>query len=494
VIARLVDVVRGTDPALASELRLPDADGDAELPRLVARTSATPRLAVVAATTRQRDLLTAAADGAGWRTVGSSADSVDQLGITALILERGISAVLVGSGDPPWADERPRLADLARVVAAAVARRPELDVIVAGSMTDQAGLIQRPGESGEATRGAVLFGPAAGAGSPAGEPLRVLLERLRAAPDDGRTAIVRATRTLADVLDRRIETIEVGHDAGLRCVARPGDAVATEGPGSAIVAAGALVPPDPDDEIVDGILGWSTVARDRHRLRDRLRDLRAVPWGDADGDGALLRMAAARAAVGRILALTPALEPAGAPDLVIASGGVWAVAPGPAVTLALADVLRRPGVSQYAYDHARLLGPLGTIEDEGERRLMLRDLADELLLPLGSVVLAAGVRPGRDAGHLLVNGAGATSELDLMPGGLQLVDLPPGQVATAAIRFRDPVTLGARGRKFEVEVAGGLGGLLLDLRDVPLRFPERGDRRRELLAAWQSALWTGIDE
>jgi hypothetical protein len=492
-IARLLDVIRTADPAIASELRLPDADGEPELARLIARTYPTPRLAVIAATTRQLELLAAAADGAGWRTVGSSADTGDQVGITALILERGVSAVLVGSGDPPWADERPRLADLARVVAAAVARRPDLDVIVAGSMADQAGLFERPEESGDPTRGALLFGPAAAVGLPAGEPLRALLERLRTAPDDGRSAIVRATQTLADVLDRRIETIDVGHDAGLRCVARPG-AAGANGPGAAIVAAGALVPSDPDDEVVDGVLGWSTVARDRHRLRDRLRDLRAVPWGDADGDGALLRMAAARAAVGRILAATPGLEPAGAPDLVIASGGVWAVAPGPAVTLALADVLRRSGASQYAYDHARLLGPLGTIEDDRERRLMVHDLADDLLLPLGSVVLAAGVRAGRDAGHLLVHGAGATSELDLVPGGLQLVDLPPGQIATAEIRFRDPVTLGARGRRFEVEVAGGLGGLLVDLRDIPLRFPERSERRRELLAAWQGALWTGIDE
>jgi hypothetical protein len=493
-IARLVDAVRSADPALASELRLPDPDGEPDLPRLTARTSPTPRLAIVAATTRQLELLTGAAGGAGWRTVGSSADAVDQLGITALILERSVSAVLVGSGDPPWADERPRLADLARVVAAAAARRPELDVIVAGSMADQAGLFERPEESAGPAVGALLFGPAAALGSPAGEPLRALLERLRTAPDDGRSAIVRATQTLADVLDRRIETIDVGYDAGLRCVARPGAASATDGPGSAIVAAGALVPPDLDDEVVDGILGWSTVARDRPRLLDRLRDLRIAPWGDADGDGALLRMAAARAAVGRILAATPALEPGGAPDLVVASGGVWAVAPGPALTLALADVLRRSGASQYAYDHARLLGPLGTIEDDAERRLMLRDLADDLLLPLGSVVLAAGVRAGRDAGHLLVHGAGATSELDLVPGGLQLVDLPPGQIATAEIRFRDPVRLGARGRRFEVEVAGGLGGLLVDLRDIPLRFPERSERRRELLAAWQGALWTGIDE
>ena len=34
---------------------------------------------------------------------------------------------------------------------------------------------------------------------------------------------------------------------------------------------------------------------------------------------------------------------------------------------------------------------------------------------------------------------------------------------------------------------------MVDLRDVPLRLPDRADRRRDLLAAWQSSLWAGSD-
>ena len=120
----------------------------------------------------------------------------------------------------------------------------------------------------------------------------------------------------------------------------------------------------------------STVASDRHRLRDRLRELRIAPWSDLTGDGAALRMAAARAVAGssrRRDARSSAGAPA--PDLVVAAGGVWAIAPGPAVALALADVLRRPGASGYALDHARLLGPLGSIPDEDERRAVMADLA-----------------------------------------------------------------------------------------------------------------------
>jgi len=80
-----------------------------------------------------------------------------------------------------------------------------------------------------------------------------------------------------------------------------------------------------------------------------------------------------------------------------------------------------------------------------------------------------------------------------MPGGLELVDLAPGERAVVEVRFRDAVDLGFRVRHAAVEVAGGLGGLLVDLRDVPLRLPDRPERRRELLGAWQAAFWAGMD-
>jgi hypothetical protein len=252
-----------------------------------------------------------------------------------------------------------------------------------------------------------------------------------------------------------------------------------------------LAPVDPDEAVVDGVLGWSTVSIDRHRMRDRLRELRLSPWSDAAGEGGPLRLAAARAALQRLVDGTPDIDALPPADLLIISGGAWAVAPGPAIALAVVDVIRRPSVSQLAFDHARLLAPLGTIEDPGERQQMIRDLADDLLVPLGSVVMPQGLRAGRAGGRLVVHGVTGATELDLVYGGLELVDLPPGESAVAEFQFKDAVRLGARGRHFAIDVAGGLGGLLVDLRDVPLRLPERADRRQELLAAWQDALWAG---
>jgi len=43
-------------------------------------------------------------------------------------------------------------------------------------------------------------------------------------------------------------------------------------------------------------------------------------------------------------------------------------------------------------------------------------------------------------------------------------------------------------------VSGGLAGLLVDLRDVPMRLPERADRRRELLDAWQTTVSLGASD
>ncbi|HSK52487.1 MAG TPA: hypothetical protein VLA44_06990 [Clostridia bacterium] len=473
------------DPKLAGAAGLDLTDLD-EVPTVTVRSHPPRRLAVVAASERALAPLAAVAARRGWDVVGASVETRDPLEMSRLLLEAGIDAILAGAGDPPGGDERSALPELAALVAAVAERRPALTIVLAGALAHE---LERFGDVGSRP-GEVLLGPAAGAG---GGGLDELLGDLALPPDDARRSAATGVATLADVVGRRVEYLEIGHDAGLRAVADPTLGRDEQPLAWAVVAAAALVPQEPDDAVLDRVTAWSPLQMDRHRLRDRLRELRIVPWGDAAGEGAVVRLAAVRAALARLVQATSSLGASVAPDLLVAGGGAWSVAPGPVITLALADVVRRSGATQYAYDHARLLGPIGSIADPDERRAVIADLADDLLVPLGSVVTPAGLRAGRTAGKLAVHAGSGVTELDLVPGGLELVDLPPGQTAVAEFRFRDTVHLGGRGRHFAVDVAGGLGGLLVDLRDVPMRLPERQERRRELLEAWQASLWTGND-
>ena len=102
---------------------------------------------------------------------------------------------------------------------------------------------------------------------------------------------------------------------------------------------------------------------------------------------------------------------------------------------------------------------------------MIADLIDDILAPLGTVVTPAGMHPGRSAGSLVVHGSDGSTRLDLMPGGLALVDLPPGTSAVAEFKFRESVRLGARGTPFR------------DRRDRRPRRPRRRPARRPAQAA-----------
>jgi hypothetical protein len=115
-------------------------------------------------------------------------------------------------------------------------------------------------------------------------------------------------------------------------------------------------------------------------------------------------------------------------------------------------------------------------------------------MQLGSLILPAGIKAGRSAGHLRLKGASSVSEIELHPGAVQVVDLPPGRAARADLDFRDAVRLGKRGRHFSVDVGGGLSGLLVDLRDIPMRISDRPDSRRATLEALQRGMWPEIDE
>jgi hypothetical protein len=490
VVKLLLARTAAGDRELAETLAIADWQASASLPRLVARSVRPQRLTAIAASHRAVRPLEEAARRTGWRVAAASPESFDPLSMTQAILDPDVDVLLLGAGEPPGPDERGALEDVIGLVAAVAARRPELTIVLAGSMAEQLGRFEAA--AGE-RQGEILLAPIATAGDPPGSALRELLDDLRAPRDDARRAIARAAGALADALDRRIEVVDIGFNGGLRATAAPGVAGAQSHVVATFVADACLVPPEPDDATVDRVMMWSTTPIDRHRLRDRLRELRLSPWSDAAGDGARLRLAAARAALGVLVAATPGQSAEPAPDMIIAAGGAWSVAPGPAVALAVADVVRRPAAVSIALDHARLLAPLGSIPDAIERRQLIGDIADDLLTPLASIVMPGGVRAGRSAGRVIVHGSTGASELELIPGGLELVDLPPGDSATAELRFRDTVRLGGRGRHFAVDVAGGLGGLLVDLRDVPLRLPDRAERRRELLEAWQNSLWVTRD-
>ena len=490
IVELLLDRASIADPELARTIGLDESDAVGALPRLVARSARPQRLAAVAGSDRAVEGLVDAAWATGWRAFAASPESSEPLALTAALLDPKVDAVLVGAGEPPGPDERRVLDELTAVVAAVAERRPELTIILAGSMSERLGDFER---TDDARSGEILLAPSATAGDPQGVALRELLDDVRAPRDDARRAIARATAALADAIDRRIEVLDIGYDGGLRASAAPGVGGSRGQVVSAFVADAALAPPEPDDAAVDRVMAWTTMPIDRHRLRDRLRELRLAPWADAAGDGGRLRLAAARAALTVLIEATPEQSAGAAPDVVIASGGAWAVAPGPAIALAIADIVRRPAAFAISYDHARLLAPLGSIPDATERRQLIADLADDLLAPLASVVIPAGIRPGRSAGRITVQGNGGQSEVDLIPGGLELVDLPPGEVGTAEMRFKDTVQIGGRGKKFAIEVTGGLGGLLVDLRDIPLRLPDRPERRRELLDAWQDSLWVTKD-
>lgn len=491
LVGVLLRRIGDADPSLLASLELPaDAAAAGDLPRLEARSAPPRTLGVLAASRRAATILENAAARTGWRARVASPEMHDPREMTEIALDRAVDALLVGCGDPPGPDERDALNDLAALVATAAVRRPELPIVFAGPVrARRAWTDSFPADAaGDPAR--LVDAPALARGG-RDDGVRAILEGLFPGPD-GRVAIAEGLRTLADLLERRIELIEVGFEGGMRAVASPG--VGDTPPTVVAIrsAEGALVPPDLDDRAVDSVLAWTTGSLDRHRMGDRLRELRMRPWADTAGDGARLRLAAARAAMARIVRVTADLGALPTPDLTIAAGGAFAVAPPRAVALAVADTVRRPGATQVAFDHGRLLGPIGTIDDEADRRALLADLADDLLLPLGSLVLAAGV--AGKAGHVLVGsialaGDRTTIVRDLTAGELEFLDLPPGETADATLEFRETARIGRRARKVRVPVTGGLAGVAVDLRDVPLHLPERRDRRRAMLATWNALAW-----
>ncbi len=480
VSALLVDRVQHADPELAAQVGLDRRTG--QPPRLESASGPAPVAVILAATEATRLALETEAAAAGWLTLGASAEASDPLVATRLATGAEVTALVVGTLDPAASGEREFAGELVALAAAVVERRPNLVVVLAGAAAGREAAfvpeariigVPRPRDEG-------------------GDDLRSGLAALRAGPTDTRRGLVAAAGTLAGLLGLRVELLEIGMGGALRVRAAPDAAGGPARVGSAEAPAAALGLVS-DDASLDRLDGWATAPVDRARLRDRLAEIRLAPWADLEGEGAILRAAALRVATQRLVEATDAELGGPAPDLLVLAGGAWSAIPAPAALHVVADAVRRPGVLQIALDAARLLGPLGTVRDPEERSRLTRDLLRDGLVPLGTLVVPRGVRGGRAAGHLRLLAGDEPVEMDLAGGTLSLVDLPPGREGVAELSFRSAADLGVRGRRFALATTGGLAGLVVDLRDVPLRLPDRSDERRELLARWERALWPEHD-
>lgn len=495
LLARLVDAVVASDAAA-----LPDASEWRAWARLEVVTRPAPRAVIAAPDEAGLVAVAAAATGAGWRIVGRlRADRLDALDGAAACLRADLDLLVVAGSDAPGARERAALPEITALMRSVLERRPGLICLLAGTGAEAAEGWSDP---------RLVLGPAATAAGPAeatalGELLGDLAAEItaRAArrpdatqPDaaDGRQAFGVAIASLAAILEQRVEGVDVGAAGGTRVAAGPHGREAR-----LRLADGGIVPPAllDDDHLVDSVVAWSTVHDDAFLQRDHLRNLALWPWHDVSGDGVHLRIAAARAALARMDAAWSSRHgsrpPSGerGPDLVVMSGGCFAVMPPGVAELLVLDTMRRPGGMAVAHDHARLLAPLGSIDDEDDRRRLLVDLLDDLLLPLGSVMVAPGSRTARHPGRVRVGGPGPGHDLPLVPGAVQVVPVAAGSTALVELEARDGGWLGPRARRVALEVSGGLGGLLIDSRDVPLHLPDRADRRRDLIEAWERPLW-----
>jgi hypothetical protein len=429
-----------------------------------------------------------AAESAGW-TIEVMATADDGRSLTerlAALQEVDVDAWLLAGGfETGRADQALEMAGL--VAAARGGSGAPVLWAGASSLGDEVALLFEP----EALTVVANARPSAAEEDPL--PLRHALEDLlqRAIEPAGTrqhtpVAFRRSVAQLARATGRRIVGVDIG--SHYLTWVRSDEEGAAE---SRVFAAGGLASARQATGGPGRLARWMPMAIDELAVADALQNLNARPATLPQTEDEL---AIVHAAVRQQLGL--ALEADGVAgveldgiDLLIGAGRSLAAAPRPAqAAQMLVDGVRPLGVTQLALDAAGILPPLGALDDAeiGEGMGVLRD---DLLVPLGTSVVVRGGRPGQLVMRVSIHRTGwpTIGPLDLRSGQLQVVPLARGHDAELEIELHNGASLGGprRARHATANAMGGVVGLILDARGVPLGLPRRTDDRRAVLASWR---------
>jgi len=179
-------------------------------------------------------------------------------------------------------------------------------------------------------------------------------------------------------------------------------------------------------------------------------------------------------------------------DIIIGSGGVLSHAPmREQAALMMIDAFQPQGVTRLAVDSIFMmpqLGVLASVLPEAAQEVFERDC----LIWLGTVVAPVGTtRAGETVMKYVLTPENANAEMrgELKFGQFKRIPLGIGEKAKLRIEPARQFNVGAGpGRNLEVEVTGGVVGIILDARGRPLALPPDNKERIAQLTKWMKEL------
>lgn len=173
-------------------------------------------------------------------------------------------------------------------------------------------------------------------------------------------------------------------------------------------------------------------------------------------------------------------------DLLVGSGGILSHAPRRSqAALMLIDGFLPEGATRLAVDSIFMMPQLGVLSKVHEKAAT--EVFDkDCLIRLGTCIAPSGLGK-KDVSCCKVKIGEIEKEVRF--GEMTLIPLGVGEKAKAQIEPTRGFDAGAgRGKKLEVEVEGGVVGVVIDGRGRPFSLPEDVDRRIEKLHQWNKAL------
>ncbi|MDH5186417.1 MAG: glutamate mutase L, partial [candidate division WOR-3 bacterium] len=179
-------------------------------------------------------------------------------------------------------------------------------------------------------------------------------------------------------------------------------------------------------------------------------------------------------------------------NMIVGSGGILSHSPRRVqAALMMIDGFLPEGVTRLAVDSIFMMPHLGVLSEvhaEAAKEVFEKDC----LIPLGTCIAPVGEsKPGAKCVSVkMTMPSGSTEDINVNFGDMLLIPLAKGEHAKALIDPEKNFDIGAgRGKRIEVEIEGGVAGVIIDGRGrQPFKLPQATKQRIEALNEWAHAL------